>query len=130
MNGWLISLILFTPLIGALLVLVTPRENERAIKVGATALSTLPLGLSILMWFGYDRQLGGMQFVQQMDWIPSLKVTYHVGVGALPLIVSHTVCIDPSSRGTATASTARATARRTRNRDREAARARAPPSRR
>ena len=84
------------PLLGALLALLPwgkwfkldqPRE-ERLIKTGAIAISLLPLGLAIALWFGYNKAIGGMQFQVDIPWIPMLNINYHMGVDGLsvPLV--------------------------------------------
>lgn len=85
---YLLTLITFVPLIGVLLVLLIPSEEERTIKRMALGVSFVPLLLSIFMWFTYDRQLGGFQFETNVPWIKSLDVFYHVGADGLsiPLI--------------------------------------------
>ena len=37
-------------------------REERLIKTGAIAISLLPLGLAIVLWFGYNKAIGGMQY--------------------------------------------------------------------
>ena len=91
MNNLLLTLITFVPLVGALLTLLPwgkwfsldKASEERLIKTGAIAISTLPLGLAILLWFAYDRAAGGMQFEVKVPWITALNVSYHVGVDGL-----------------------------------------------
>ena len=59
MNNLLLIMITFTPLVGALLTLLPwgkwfsldKAREERLIKLGATAISTLPLGLAIMLMF-------------------------------------------------------------------------------
>jgi NADH-quinone oxidoreductase subunit M len=91
MDNALLSLITFTPLIGAILVLLplgrwlgwNQDQEDRVIKIGAIALSLLPLGLSIALWMGYDRAASGFQFQVMRPWIEVLNVNYHLGVDGL-----------------------------------------------
>jgi NADH-quinone oxidoreductase subunit M len=96
MTNSLLTIITFVPLLGALLVLLPwgkwfkldqPRE-ERLIKNGALAISLLPLGLAIVLWFGYNKAIGGMQYQVNVPWIPLLNINYHMGVDGLsvPLV--------------------------------------------
>jgi NADH-quinone oxidoreductase subunit M len=88
-----LTLIIFVPLLGAILVMLIPKENERVIKGLAQLISLVPLVLSILMWIGYDSGRGGYQFIERYAWIPSLGAEYHLGVDGLsiPLIALTTV---------------------------------------
>jgi NADH-quinone oxidoreductase subunit M len=56
----LLTLIALLPLAGMVVVLFL--RDDRQIKRFAVAWSLLPLLLSILLWFGYDRGTGGFQF--------------------------------------------------------------------
>ena len=70
MNEILLTIITFVPLVGAILVLMPwgrwrgldKIEEEQFIKRGAMLLSLLPLTLAIIMWFGYNKSVGGFQF--------------------------------------------------------------------
>jgi NADH-quinone oxidoreductase subunit M len=91
MNNLLLTIIIFVPLVGALLTLLPwgkwfnldKAREEKLIKTGAIAISTLPLGLAIFLWFAYNRTAGGMQFQALVPWISALNVNYHVGVDGL-----------------------------------------------
>jgi NADH-quinone oxidoreductase subunit M len=91
MNNQLLAIITFVPLVGAILTLLPwgkwfnldKAREERLIKTGAIAISTLPLGLSIYLWFAYNQALGGMQFQVMAPWVPALNITFHMGVDGL-----------------------------------------------
>jgi len=85
---YLLTFITFTPLLGVLLILLIPRDDERTIKNLATGLSVIPLLLSVYLWFAYDKAAGGFQFETLASWIPAINVNYHVGADGLsiPLI--------------------------------------------
>ena len=82
-----LTILLFWPLVAALLVLLLGR-SDRQIKSGSIWASLLPLGLSIYLLFAYNSDTGGMQFEQIASWIPQLNAGYHLGVDGLsvPLI--------------------------------------------
>ncbi|HEX9531921.1 MAG TPA: NADH-quinone oxidoreductase subunit M [bacterium] len=80
----MLSLIIFLPLAGGIFILFTSKANEAMMKgvaLGASLGSTiLLLFVTVLYKIG-----GGMQFVEQHSWIPTLGITYHVGVDGLSL---------------------------------------------
>lgn len=78
MNEWFLTLLIFTPLAGALLTLLLPK-NDRLIRTVATVVTAIPLVLVLLMLPQFNPGQG-MQFVQKVDWIPSMGVSYHLGV--------------------------------------------------
>jgi NADH-quinone oxidoreductase subunit M len=51
--------------------------------------ATIALAFSIYVYFGYDQSVGGYQFEEQITWIKSLGISYHVGVDGmnLPLVL-------------------------------------------
>ena len=58
----ILSIIMFVPLIGVLLVLFLPKDNEKLIKRLSIIVSLIPLALSVVVWLGYDKAAGGMQY--------------------------------------------------------------------
>ncbi len=82
-NHWMLTLITFIPLVGAIAILFIPKTKATAIKVTALIFSLPSLLLSILMWMRYNPGAPGMQFVQNVPWIESLNVHYYVGVDGI-----------------------------------------------
>jgi NADH-quinone oxidoreductase subunit M len=76
----LLSLILFTPLAGATLLLFVPRAQEQAIRWVAAILATLGFVVSLPLWFNYDFSATGWQFAERAEWIPSIGAAYYLGV--------------------------------------------------
>ncbi len=84
-----LSVIVFTPITAGLLLLLLPGERKREIRWLALAAASLAMGLSLWVYFAYDRQAGGYQFVEQVPWVQLLGISYHVGVDGmnLPLVL-------------------------------------------
>jgi NADH-quinone oxidoreductase subunit M len=83
--SYLLSLIIFVPLLGMVLLLLIPSDDERTIKSIALGISFVPLLLAIYLWFSYGATPGGMQFELNVPWIPALNVNYHVGADGLSI---------------------------------------------
>ena len=79
-NFPLLSLILFTPLFGAILILFVPKTNENAIKWIANIVTFVGFLVSIPLWFWYNPQQPEFQFVERAQWIPSIGAQYFLGV--------------------------------------------------
>ena len=75
-----LTLIMLSPVIGAAVIAVLPKDKTDAIKTVAAAAALLSLLLSFLVFTGYNKDLGGFQFTEQFSWIPSLGIGYHVAV--------------------------------------------------
>ena len=88
MNGfpWL-SLLIFAPWAGALLLALAPRLGAGASRVLALAFSasTLALGLGALR--GFDRSRPGFQLVERHAWIAALNIHYHLGLDGMSLLL-------------------------------------------
>ena len=80
----LISILTFTPLAGALVLLLLGKRNKlvRGVAVGVALLS---LFFTHLLWHHFSVIAVGMQFEERHAWIPALGVEYRVGVDGLGL---------------------------------------------
>src|SRR6266853_373411 len=82
----ILSIVLFTPLAGLLVMLFIPSSNARAIKLWANAVALLGFLVSLPLVFRFDPSKD-FQFVEQAAWIPSLGATYHLGIDGLGLLL-------------------------------------------
>ncbi|MFA9491826.1 MAG: NuoM family protein [Anaerolineales bacterium] len=89
----LLLLILLTPMVGALIVLLVPKEQTDAIRWTALLLSLVPLVLSIYMWIAYKPALPGYQFEIQYDWFTLINSSLHFGVDGIsvPMVLLTTL---------------------------------------
>jgi NADH-quinone oxidoreductase subunit M len=86
MNHYL-SLILFVPLAGALLLMLVPKQNEDAIRWIANVVALLGFAISIPLWFWYNPQNAGFQLIERAPWIPSIGAEYFLGVDGLSTLL-------------------------------------------
>lgn len=90
LDSWLITLTVFVPLLGTLVLIFVPRSKEAASKITALVASGLSLLLAILMALRFDySQTHTLQLAVKVPWIPQLDVNYHVGIDgiSLPLVL-------------------------------------------
>jgi len=83
----LLSLILFSPVVGAFMLMLMPREQVRGVRVSAFAYSLFPFALSIALLAGFDSTEAGFQFVEKVAWIPTFNIHYYVGVDGISLFL-------------------------------------------
>src|SRR3989338_10231982 len=83
----LISWMLLAPVIGACLLFFVPKENTKLLKKISLASVSLSLIFILTAFVKYDRALAGYQFIDKFDWIPSLGISYHVGVDGINLVL-------------------------------------------
>jgi NADH-quinone oxidoreductase subunit M len=89
-DSWGVTLAVFLPAAGMVVVLAIPKAQERALKLTtlATTLATLAVGIAMLARFDYDRT-GVLQFQVNKSWIDVINSRYHLGVDgiSLPLLL-------------------------------------------
>src|SRR5665647_158930 len=83
----LLTYILFTPLIGALLLLVFQREHEQEIRIFGLTISIITFVLSLMVFAKFESLNPGFQFVHKISWITNLNISYHVGVDGLSMLL-------------------------------------------
>jgi NADH-quinone oxidoreductase subunit M len=79
-SAHLLSVILFTPLVGALVLLALPKHREDAIRWTANVFAGLGFLVSVPLWFWFDPASPTWQFVERARWIPSIGAEYFLGV--------------------------------------------------
>ncbi|MEY3726274.1 MAG: hypothetical protein RI971_851 [Chloroflexota bacterium] len=79
----ILSLIIFLPLLGALGVAFLPSSRPGLIRAAALGVSLATFALSLGMMLGIRGQSGEFSFSEQLSWIPSFGITYHLGVDGL-----------------------------------------------
>src|SRR5262245_10040599 len=83
----LLSVILFTPLAGAIVLLFVDRRNEHAIRWIANTTAALGFAVSLPLWFRYDPAGHTWQFVEKAQWIPSIGASYYLGVDGFSILL-------------------------------------------
>jgi NADH-quinone oxidoreductase subunit M len=81
----LLTLILFTPVLAAIVLSILPDEQETLIRWSAFILSFIPLAFSLVLWFGFNPSTPGFQFQEQYTWYAAINSSYHVGVDGISL---------------------------------------------
>ncbi len=87
MSGHLLSIILFTPLGGALICLLLPGSNTRLIRIWANVAAMAGLAAVAPLLLAFNNADPGFQFSEKAQWIPSLGVQYHLGVDGISLLL-------------------------------------------
>ncbi|MBM7854357.1 NADH-quinone oxidoreductase subunit M [Desulfohalotomaculum tongense] len=76
---------LLAPLAAALILVFLPKDEDKLHKWVAAAGTFVSLAISLYVYFAYNKELGGLQFVERVPWIKDLGVTYFMGVDGLSL---------------------------------------------
>ncbi|MBK1723081.1 NADH-quinone oxidoreductase subunit M [Thiocystis violacea] len=85
----LLTLTIWLPILGGLVVLASGDKEQNLSKWTALAFAILTFVVSLGLWVGFDSGTAQMQFVERAAWIPSFNVEYYLGVDgiSMPLIV-------------------------------------------
>ena len=92
-SGWGLSLIVFLPLVGAIVALAIPKDNEDAVKQWSLLVAVATFLLSLVAVFQFDYgSASAFQFEADVPWIAAIGANYHIGVDgiSLPLLVLST----------------------------------------
>ncbi|HET6142437.1 MAG TPA: NADH-quinone oxidoreductase subunit M [Candidatus Acidoferrales bacterium] len=88
-NTHILTVVLFTPLVGALALLFVPRDSANAHRVVGNLFAFLGLIVSLpLIWrFSLDPGAARYQFAESADWIPSIGARYSLGIDGISLLL-------------------------------------------
>jgi NADH-quinone oxidoreductase subunit M len=96
LNEWGLTVVVFLPVLGALVMAAIPRTNETAVRrLGAlVAVVTFLVSLVIAFNFDYGRA-SEYQFEVSYSWISAINANYHVGIDgiSLPLLILSTFIV-------------------------------------
>jgi NADH-quinone oxidoreductase subunit M len=84
----ILSIVTYTPLLGALLLLLPPfRSAPNAVRWVANVFGFVGFLVSLPLWFWFDRAKSGFQFVERTSWIPAIGVQYFFGVDGVSVLL-------------------------------------------
>jgi len=82
----LLSIVIWLPILGGLLVLGTGGDHNapiaRKLSLGIAVASFL---FSLPLYFGFDVGTAKMQFVERADWVPAFNVEYYLGIDGISM---------------------------------------------
>ena len=95
-DAWALTLAVFLPAVGALVMMAVPRARELELKTIAlgASLASLAVGVYLLFTFDYGNA-GTLQFVVDKGWINAIDADYIMGLDglSLPLLILSMVII-------------------------------------
>jgi NADH-quinone oxidoreductase subunit M len=87
MDQHLLSIILFTPLAGLVVLLLLPAKSKDLIRVWANLASFAGFLISLPLLSRFQTGVSGFQFEERFDWIPTLGAHYHIGIDGISLLL-------------------------------------------
>src|SRR5213596_1539560 len=82
-----LSVVLFTPLVGAILLLFIPREAEMAHKIAGNIFGVLGFLVSIPLVRWWKPGPDPFSFQENVAWIPTIGAKYHLGIDGISLLL-------------------------------------------
>ena len=80
----ILSILIFFPALAAMFGFVVQKDSIRAYGV---AVATIEFVLSLWLWFAFDSNVSGMQFMEQLPLVPSFGINYILGVDGISLFI-------------------------------------------
>ena len=84
-NKFILSFMTFFPLVTCFAILLTPSIKQAKWVAMAGSVVTFFAGLHV--WFHFDGNSAGLQFVESYDWIPAFGIKYFMGVDGISLML-------------------------------------------
>ncbi len=85
MNSNFLSLAIWVPILGAIPVLLLGSERRFLVRWLALAVALAGFAVTLPLYTGFDATQSGMQFVEQLPWVPRLNLEYLLGVDGISM---------------------------------------------
>ncbi len=91
---WL-SLVWLSMVVPAIIIALLPAAQQEAMRWVGTLFAFVSLLLALLLFLAYDPQQAGFQFVERLEWMPQLGISYQLGVDgvSLPMLLLNGIVI-------------------------------------
>jgi NADH-quinone oxidoreductase subunit M len=83
----LLTLVVFTPLVGAVLLALLPREPAAGVRRAALVFALVPFLLSLLVLARFQAGEADFQLVERARWIPQWGIEYRLGIDGISLFL-------------------------------------------
>src|SRR5438046_1270613 len=88
-HSHILTIILFTPLVGMVPLLFIPGENKQAIKWWANIVmfADFLVSLPLVFWFPNEAPDQQFKFIEDHQWIASIGARYHLGIDGISFLL-------------------------------------------
>jgi len=80
----ILSILIFFPAVAAVFGFAIQKDSMRAYGV---AVSVIEFALSLLLWYAFDNNVAGMQFMENLPLVPAFGINYTLGVDGISLFI-------------------------------------------
>jgi NADH-quinone oxidoreductase subunit M len=83
----ILTAVTFLPAVGAVLVALVPRRLAGAHRALGLLIALVTLAVSLPLWGRFDADSADFQFEEVHRWMPTLGVSFHVGIDGISLLL-------------------------------------------
>src|SRR5690606_115936 len=83
----LLSLLIFAPLVGAVIIAMIPAKQTETIKGTALIVTCIIFILSLFLWADFQVVANPIQMEVNIPWVTSLGIHYHLGIDGISLLL-------------------------------------------
>ena len=80
----ILSILIFFPAIAGLMGFIVQKDSAKAYGI---AVSVIEFAISLYLWFAFDSNVPGMQFMESISILPAFGVSYLVGIDGISLFI-------------------------------------------
>ena len=86
MNFPILSTIIFLPLLGSLFIFLSTQKNENRSAIYISLFTSLAnLFLTFFLWYSFDKNFVGFQFIEENNWISGL-IKFKLGIDGISIL--------------------------------------------
>ena len=86
MNFPILSTIIFLPLLGSLFIFLSTQKNENKSAIYISLFTSLAnLFLTFFLWYSFDKNFVGFQFIEEKNWISGL-IKFKLGIDGISIL--------------------------------------------
>jgi NADH-quinone oxidoreductase subunit M len=85
MNFPILSSIIFLPLLGSLFIFLSKSKNNQSVISISLFTSVANFFLCLFLWYSFDRNFVGFQFIEESDWISGL-IKFKLGIDGISIL--------------------------------------------
>ncbi len=82
----LLSLIIFLPMAGVILIMLTDKDNVAQIRTIAFITALADFIISLPLFFSFENT-ADMQFIERREWIPDFGISYYLGIDGISMLL-------------------------------------------
>ncbi|RMG55069.1 MAG: NADH-quinone oxidoreductase subunit M [Acidobacteria bacterium] len=82
----ILTIVTWLPAVGAIILLFFDKQRKAGIRLFANLWAVLCL-IPALLLVTYDREMGGIQFIEDLNWIPQIGARYQLGVDGISVVL-------------------------------------------